>query len=311
MARVRNVQIISYDEIPKDLLEQTKKQYIDCEGELTPRVIARKLGRITESMAKKIAREWDKEINVRIELSQETEDFIDKGPEEFGLSEKERLFCFNYMKTFNKATAAVAAGYSPNSSRNANAGKDLLSKPRIKKFLRKLKAQRDKELLVSSIDVVNQYVKIAFSDITEVAEFGNKDVPMTDSYGNPCFDKESGDILTRNINYVKLKNINEVDGQLISEIKVESRGTTVKMVDKLAALDKLAQFFDIYGKRGLEDAKLQLMKDKLELERLKVIGDEEDEENQEGVQSFIKASTLPEDQVRDLFSGDEEEVQND
>lgn len=299
MARVKNVKIVSYDEIPKDLLEKTKQEYIDCDGDMTPRVVARRLGRITESMAKRVIKEWDKEINVRIELSKETEEFIKEGPDKLGLSDKERAFCYNYMKTFNKATAAVAAGYSPNSP--GNAGKDLLSKPRIKKFLRELKAQRDKELLIDSIDIINQYTKIAFSDISEVAEFGSKDVPITDSYGNPVYNKDTGEILTKNINFVKLKNNAEVDGQLISEIKVESRGTTVKMVDKLAALDKLAQFFDIFGKRGLEDAKLQIMKDKLELERLKLLGDD-DEESQEGVESFLSASSPTEDQIKVLFS---------
>jgi phage terminase small subunit len=214
-----------------------------------------------------------------VNLSPKTKDLIEEKVEDFGLTEQERIFCYHYLKTFNQTTAAARAGYSPKVCYDW--GSKLMNKPRVKKFIKYLKGQRDEEVFVDTIDIVKQYIKIAFADITDIVKFKGEDMV--------------------------LKSPSEVDGSLISEISQGRMGIKIKLHDKLEALKRLERFYFVLPedtKLEIEKAKLELMKKKHELDEYMIKGDGTDKD-QEGINSFIKATKSDPSDVKELFNHDE------
>lgn len=167
------------------------------------------------------------------------------------LTDKQRLFCLHYVKTFNSTQSAIKAGYEPNSAHVQ--GSRLLKNAKISNEIKRIKQEMTHDIYVEAQDVLRKWVKIAFSDITDFLSFGRKDVEVgTD---------ENGDPITAEVNYVDFKNSHAVDGTLISEVKQGKDGVSIKLLDKEKALDKLSQYFDLFPdnfKRQIEEEKLKL-----------------------------------------------------
>ena len=70
------------------------------------------------------------------------------------------------------------------------------------------------ECLVKGAELLDQYMRMAFADITDFVK--------CDKYGN-----------------VKIKDLSEIDGQLITEIQQRPSGFTIKLADKMKALEKV------------------------------------------------------------------------
>ena len=108
-------------------------------------------------------------------------------------------------------------------------------------------------------DIVQKYIDIAFSDITDYVEFGTKEVVGKDNEGNP---------ITMKMNYLDLKNSDEVDGTIITEVKQSRQGVSIKLEDRLKALEWLTRYFEINPEHKLRkefnEKKLQLERERLE-----------------------------------------------
>jgi len=83
---------------------------------------------------------------------------------------------------------------------------------------------------------LKEYIKIAFADITNYLNFGQREVIVKDDEGNEE---------TRIVNFVDLYEADMVDGSIITEVKQGRDGISVKLADKMKALDKLAQYFEL------------------------------------------------------------------
>ena len=82
-----------------------------------------------------------------------------------GLTDRQRLFCYYYMQSFNAYQSAIKAGYSESYSRSRI--HEMLGNVGVKSFLNKLKEQQRTEFMLSQEKVLNRHLQIAFSDITE------------------------------------------------------------------------------------------------------------------------------------------------
>ena len=172
--------------------------------------------------------------------------------DEAELTEKQRLFCLYYIKSFNATMSAIKAGYAAESAHVT--GSDLLRHPKVGAEIRRLKGKMQEELFVDAMDVLNKYIKIAFADMNDFVEFGTKDVFFADEYGNVVKHKDS---------YLNYKDSSEVDGTLICEIKKGKQGMSIKLEDRQKALDKLAMYFDLFPdkfKRRIQEEELELKK---------------------------------------------------
>jgi phage terminase small subunit len=183
------------------------------------------------------------------------------------LTEKQRLFCVYYVKSFNATQSAIKAGYSTDTAHVQ--GSRLLSNVKVADEIKRIKQDMTQDIFLDAMDVLQKYVKIAFVDITDYLEFGREE--MTDDLGNPY-----------EVNRVKFKESSMVDGSIISEVKQGKDGVSIKLEDKMKALDKLSLYFDLFP----DKFKRQVEEEKLKLAQRKVNGDDEEEYEDDG---FLEA----------------------
>lgn len=245
-------------------------------------------GTLQKETKKNTERSKQKERNAPLKSDKK----ILKELEDAELTEKQRLFCLYYIKSFNATQAAIKAGYSPDTAHVI--GHENLRKPNIAKEIRRLKSQLQEELFIDAMDVLNRYIKIAFADMTDFVEFGQEEVPVIGMYGPiEIEDPETGEKkpLTKKVNVIKFKDSAHVDGGLICQIKQGKDGTSIKLEDRQKALDKLAQYFDLFPdkfQRKIEEAKLKIAQQKLELEKLKADTGEDEEDADDGFMEALR-----------------------
>lgn len=233
-----------YDEdVKKYSAQELKKHhddalthFIENEGEVSIKVLSR-VGKVPQSYI----RDWMKQENWsqyvmeeegdRVKVSDKTKQFIESAGEQYGLSEQEELFCYQYFKCKNATQAALRAGYS--SAWAHNCGYRLLNKPKIKKFLRDLQAHACEEVFVDTLDIIRMWAKIAFADMNDYVSVSQ--------------------------NGVTLRSSGQTDGQIITEIKEGKDGITIKMADKMKALDRLSSYFKVLPGDKAQDAKLRIL----------------------------------------------------
>ena len=176
------------------------------------------------------------------------------------LTDKQRLFCLHYVRCFN-ATKAYQKAYGCGYDVANSEGYKLLVNPCIKEELQRLKQNRLNREMLDVSDIFQKYMDIAFSDITDYVTFGQEEVPVMAMYGPvEIKDEETGKKvpLTKRINVVKFKESSEVDGTLITEVKQGRDGASIKLADRMKALDWLAEHMDMATEE--QRAKIDQMK---------------------------------------------------
>ena len=224
---------------PKQLKEhhdQALSYYIDNKGEVSVRSLSR-VGKVPTATIRQwlSTEDWDqyleKDPEDQVELHDRTKDFIKSAGEKYKLTEQEELFCYYYFKTKNADLSARKAGYSAASSYSI--ASKLLHEPRILRFMKALKENVCTECFIDGVEVIQMWSKIAFADMTDYVNI-----------------TPTG---------VSLKPSAVVDGQIITEIKEGRDGITIKLADKMKALDKLSAYLKVLPNDKLMDVKLQVM----------------------------------------------------
>ena len=111
-----------------------------------------------------------------------------------------------------------------------------------------MKQSRLNRELLDESDIFQKYMDIAFADVTDFVEFGQDEEYVIGPYGVvEIKDPETGEKkpLTQKINTVRFKESKDVDGTLISEIKNGRNGASIKLADRMRALDWLADHMDL------------------------------------------------------------------
>lgn len=134
------------------------------------------------------------------------------------INERQRLFALYYFQTHN-ATASYQRAYGCTRAAASASAYKLLRNPAIIATIRELQADRDATLLLTAGDVVELYMRIAFADYGDFVSI--KDGKMT------------------------VKDIDEVDGQLISAAIPTKDGVIVRLADRIKALRWLASYFEL------------------------------------------------------------------
>ncbi|EHK2355229.1 terminase small subunit [Clostridium perfringens] len=168
------------------------------------------------------------------------------------LTDKQRLFCIYYIKYFN-ATKAYQKAYNSSYIVANSEGYKLLVKPCIKSEIEKLKQHKLNQAMLSEEDIFQRYMDIAFSDITDYVNFGKKEIEVSkDEDDNPVMIE---------VNYVDFKDSNEVDGTIISEVSQGKNGVSIKLHDKMKALQWLSDHMNIATDK--QKAELEVLKSKI------------------------------------------------
>lgn len=195
---------------------------------------------------------WDSERSEKkTERSQNKKsilkDDIESVNENVNLTEKQRLFCLYYVRCFS-ATKAYQKAYQCDYFTAKAHGFELLRVVAIKTEIQRLKQSRLNRELLDESDIFQKYMDIAFADVTDFVEFGQDEEYVIGPYGVvEIKDPETGEKkpLTQKINTVRFKESKDVDGTLISEIKNGRNGASIKLADRMRALDWLADHMDL------------------------------------------------------------------
>ena len=174
-------------------------------------------------------------------------DDIESVNENVNLTEKQRLFCLYYVRCFS-ATKAYQKAYQCDYFTAKAHGFELLRVVAIKTEIQRLKQSRLNRELLDESDIFQKYMDIAFADVTDFVEFGLDEEYVIGPYGVvEIKDPETGEKkpLTQKINTVRFKESKDVDGTLISEIKNGRNGASIKLADRMRALDWLADHMDL------------------------------------------------------------------
>lgn len=184
------------------------------------------------------------------------------------LTDKQRLFCIYYIKYFN-ATKAYQKAYGCAYTTARVEGSRHLANPNIISEIERLKEEQRNGLMLDVKDVLQKYIDIAFADITDFTTFGKKEIEVIN---------ELGEVETREINYVDFKESTEVDGTIITEVKQGRDGISVKLADKMKALEMLSKYFDLLSdndKKRLQEEKLKAETEKAKAEAERIAKEKE------------------------------------
>ena len=194
-----------------------------------------------------------------------------------GLTEKQGLFCLFYVRYFN-ATKAYMKAYGVDAKTAGANGYILLKNDRIRQEIERLKQNRLNRELLSEADIFQKYMDIAFSDITDYLVFGQKEVPVMGPFGPiKVEDPDTGEKVpvTKIVNVVQFRESDEVDGTLISEVKQGRDGASIKLSDRMKALNWLADHMDF----ATPEQKAKVRKLEAETERIQRSGAPENEDD--------------------------------
>lgn len=210
------------------------------------------------------------------------------------LTDKQRLFCLFYIRSFN-ATKAYQKAYQCNYEIAHVEGCKNLAKPSIKKEIQRLKQHRLNRELLDESDIFQKYVDIAFADITDYLEFGTEEVPVMALYGPvKVKDPDTGEEkeLTKTVNTVRFRSSAEVDGTIVAEVKQGRDGASIKLADRMKALDWLAAHMDL----ATDEQRARIAQIKAQTERLST---QPVENEDDGVEIINDADEKTSQDIRD------------
>lgn len=163
------------------------------------------------------------------------------------LTDKQGLFCLYYMRCFN-ATKAYQKAYGCSYNTAMVEGFNALRNPKIQNEIQALKQSRLNRELLDEHDIFQKYMDIAFADITDFVQFGQEEEYVIGQFGlvqveDPVTGKKAP--LKQKVNTVRFKESDSIDGTLITEVKNGKNGASIKLADRMKALEWLAEHMDI------------------------------------------------------------------
>lgn len=164
------------------------------------------------------------------------------------LTEQQKMFCLFYLQHFNATKAYQQAYQVDYKTANVN-GSRLLVNASIKQELHRLKAELQQDTFVDVKDLIQEYVKQAFADMSDFTEFGQELVEFEDGEERP-------------ISFVRLKGSDEVDGTLIQEVKKGKDGVSVKLYDKQKAMSELMKYYEKAKEEGQQSRRVVITRPK-------------------------------------------------
>lgn len=158
------------------------------------------------------------------------------------LNERQARWCEVYVKSFNAELAAIKSGYSKKSAHVV--GNRMRKREDVRTYLAWLKLRAVDTLDIKPLDILEQYAKIGFADITDYVTLSKGRLTLMDS--------------------------DQIDGQVVKSYKVGPQGTTIELYDKMTALRHLEQFFSEMPKswqQRIEERRLEIAEEKLAMEK--------------------------------------------
>lgn len=132
------------------------------------------------------------------------------------LTEKERLFCLYYINSYN-ITMSYKKAYKCNYETASKNSYKIMGKNGIKNEIERLKEIKRQQVMISEEDIVELQMRIACSNIGDAVDIKN--------------------------NNMSVRPFEEIDTQIIREVKSTKDGIGIKMEDRQKAINWLTKYF--------------------------------------------------------------------
>ena len=287
-------EVIFLARAPNEKVDKAKKLYLKGEKLID---IANQFG-LSEGTVRswKSRYNWDcnvakEKCNVAIKKKQKEKRSVKEVQhvmENAELTDKQRLFCLHYIKCFN-ATKAYQKAYGCSCETAMVAGPRMLGNVRVRNEITNLKQNRYQKEFLSEADIFQKYMDIAFADITDFLDFGTEEVPvMALDVPVKIKDPETGEekTLTKTVNVVHFKSSNEVDGSILAEVKQGKDGASIKLADRMKALEWLSKHMNIATDE--QKARIEQIHAQTELLKAKAQADDIEEAADDGFLEALK-----------------------
>uniref|UniRef100_UPI00359C7713 terminase small subunit n=1 Tax=Thomasclavelia spiroformis TaxID=29348 RepID=UPI00359C7713 len=255
-------------------MEKYELAYKDYLSGMKYKDIAAKYGVTVSAVKSWKSRYWkDKKLQPKknkVATKKDAKKIAKKIADESELDEERQLFCIYYLKYHNqvKAYMKVKPGTKYNSA--TVMASRWMHESRVQDEINRLKAELYADALLDPNDIVQKYIDIAFADITDYANFSGRSVSLKDS--------------------------DYVDGSIVQEVTQGKHGISIKLNDRMKALDWLTKHLNIANAE--QKAKIELIK--AQIGKLNTGEDNEAFEND----GFIEALN---DSAKGDWNEDEEE----
>ena len=142
------------------------------------------------------------------------------------LTDKQRLFCLEYLIDKNGTRAAIAAGYSENSA--SETAYENLRKPQIQAFIQEKIDSAANKLEITAERVLREYAKIAFASMADFLDNWGELKPF-----NELTDEQKA-------------SISQSDYEVITGEGFSNTKNKIKLHDKQRALEALSKHLGLF-----------------------------------------------------------------
>lgn len=269
-------------------MEKHELAFEDYKNGMKQKEIAKKYGTTINTVKSWSRRyEWSKKKkkgahqNKSVHTKKECKKIAEEIVETSELDEEHQLFCIYYLKYHNKVKAYQKV--KPNTPYNSACvmASRWSKQPAVIEEINRLKKELYEDALLDPHDIVQKYIDIAFADLNDYLEYGQEEVPVI--IKNPITGED--EVLKQTVNMVKFKESAFADGTILSEVKQGRNGASIKLADRMKALDWLSKHMNLANEE--QRAKIDLIKAQT---RKIAIDDEKEEIEDDGFLEALNAS---------------------
>ena len=154
-----------------------------------------------------------------------------------GISEKQGLFAIYYANSGN-ATASYQKAYGCSRETAMASGSRMLRNVKVREEVERLKKEKYEAAMFDERDIFQWHLDIATACITDFVTFGREKVQVTGPFG-PVKDKATGEPVMKEVNYVKFRGSDDVDGRAIKKVKLGKDGASIELYDAAWSMEWL------------------------------------------------------------------------
>lgn len=266
-----------YELAYEDYLAGMKQKEIAKKYDTTINTVKSWSRRYEWSKRKKKGAHQNKSVHTKKECKKIAEEIVETSE----LDEERQLFCIYYLKYHNKVKAYQKVKPSTPYNSACVMASRWSKEPAVIEEINRLKKELYEDALLDPHDIVQKYIDIAFADINDYLEYGREEVPVI--VKNPITGED--EILKQTVNMVKFKESAYVDGTILSEVKKGKDGASIKLSDRMKALDWLSKHMNLATEE--QKAKIDLIK--AQTKKI-TIDDEKEEIEDDGFLEALNAS---------------------
>lgn len=181
---------------------------------------------------------------------------MSKQPDNKKLTDKQEMFCREYLIDLNATQAAIRAGYSERTARSI--GQRMLTNVDIEKRLSELKGDRNERVSVNADYVLDRLMQIDQLDVADILDENGDLLPV----------REWSKAWRTSVNAIEVIQMSKGD------VDIETFLKKVKLPDKLKNLELLGKHVDVQAFKDKIETDVNLSSRPLTKEQAKAIIDE-------------------------------------